>query len=818
MIKRLSAMIPLALAAAGAASEPLRFEAEDWTRPKAAWVEDRDTPDHWNLWSTDKDAEKKWSGRGTVLRSPLVKRDRESPEDGAPPLHTKITGIPKGIYDVEVRIGRTVGVSLDGKAWRRFRGGMLLEHQSIDSGVLELWVDDRYANDGNLGAAYYDYVELVPYAEIVPKPRVKGWAKERVEERLDRGVVAVPMEEGVYVGWRLLRDDPAGLAFDVLRIAGAGEETKVNTAPVKMTCDFVDAKAPRGVPLTYRVRPAGGACEGAARITLDDDTRPYLAIRLDGDHTFQKCGLGDLDGDGRYDYVIKQPNSNIDPWIKYWKPSPDTYKIEAYTHDGRLLWRNDMGWAVERGIWYSPYIVHDLDGDGRAEVAAKVGEGDPRDDDGKVRSGPEWLVVWDGMTGRERARVPWPSREGFGDGDRGYNYAARNQIAVAYLDGRTPFVIALRGTYTVMKADAHMLHGGKLERAWTYSDSEGGRRYRGQGAHFTHCSDIDGDGRDEVILGSAVIDDNGSPLWSTGLGHPDHLFVGDIDPARAGLEIYYGIETRNQRNGMCLVDAMTGKVLWGYDGPTRHIHALGMCSDLDARHPGCEAYGADSVSHKLNGAPWLWSASGKLLSRDVNFGFGVQVAFWDADVQREIVRGGKIFDFRGEAVLTKIRGKVIQVADIIGDWREELVVSSAGELRVYTTTIPAGDRRVCLMQDPFYRSDVAMGAMGYTPVPMPSSAFEADVPNVSLTLVDRERGTVEVAVTAPRRHGVKGTASLSVPGGNVEPAELAVDIGPFGRVVREVRVRLPDGAGERPWLTATLVADGLPRRVTRTPL
>ena len=442
----------LAASHAPSAPKPLRFEAEEWTTPGAAWIRDKDTPDHWNLWSTDRDAEKRWSGGGVVLRSPIVKQDRRTPDEGAPPLHTKIRGIPKGTYDVDVRIGRVVAVSLDGKTWRRFRGGMLMDSRRIDDGILELWVDDRYANEGNVGAAYYDYVELVPHPEIVPKPRVRGWAEKRVEERLGRGVVAVPAEKGVYVGWRLLRDDPPDVAFDVLRRAGEGEETKVNSAPVTATCDLVDAGAPRGVPLTYRVRPVGGACGGEALVTVDDNVRPYLAIKLDGNHTFQKCGLGDLDGDGRYDYVIKQPNANIDPWYKYWKPSPDTYKIEAYRHDGRLLWRNDMGWAIERGIWYSPYIVHDLDGDGRAEVAAKMGEGDPRDDDGKVRSGPEWLVVWDGLTGKERARVPWPNREGFGEGDRGYNYAARNQIAVARLDGKTPCVIALRGTYNVMKA------------------------------------------------------------------------------------------------------------------------------------------------------------------------------------------------------------------------------------------------------------------------------------------------------------------------------------------------------------------------------
>lgn len=102
------------------------------------------------------------------------------------------------------------------------------------------------------------------------------------------------------------------------------------------------------------------------------------SIRLQGNYLAQKVGIGDLDGDGRLDFVIKQPEGNIDPYEEYWTRSPETYKLEAYRHDGRFLWRFDLGWSIERGIWYSPYLVYDLDGDGKAEVAVKTGEGDPR--------------------------------------------------------------------------------------------------------------------------------------------------------------------------------------------------------------------------------------------------------------------------------------------------------------------------------------------------------------------------------------------------------------------------------------------------------
>ncbi|MCK4276284.1 MAG: silent information regulator protein Sir2, partial [Phycisphaerae bacterium] len=311
----------------------------------------------------------------------------------------------------------------------------------------------------------------------------------------------------------------------------------------------------------------------------------YILLKLKGGYTFQKVAIADLDGDARYDCVIKQPRDNIDPWHKYWKKSPETYKLEAYRHDGTFLWRYDMGWAIERGIWYSPYVVYDLDGDGKAEVAVKTGKGDPRGADGKVQEGPEYITILDGLTGKVRAQGDWPGRKNF-TGNHAYNYASRNQLCVAYLDGKTPSLIVERGTYNIMIADAYEFRAGKLRKLWRWTNKGQPRQYWGQGAHWMHAADVDGDGRDEVLLGSAVIDDNGRSLWSTGLGHPDHCYIGDLDPGRPGLEVYYGMETRQkERNGMCMVDAKTGKIIWGHEGFTRHVHSRGMCSDIDARYP-----------------------------------------------------------------------------------------------------------------------------------------------------------------------------------------------------------------------------------------
>lgn len=540
-------------------------------------------------------------------------------------------------------------------------------------------------------------------------------------EHLDRGLVAVQVApDKVYLAWRLLASDPDATGFFVYRRTGSLPPRRLNEQPLRRTTDYVDTQAVADKTAVYFVRAVMDSTEGppsAECRPISFQDKPYLRLGLqDRSTTFQKVGIADLDGDGRWDFVIKQPNENIDPYELYWKPSPGTYKLEAYRHDGQFLWRYDMGWAIERGIWYSPYVVYDLDGDGRAEVAVKSGEGDPRDADGRVQKGPEYLTILDGQTGKPVARVDWPSRADFPS----YNYASRNQLGVAYLDGKTPALLVQRGTYNYMVLIAYQYRQGQLRQLWRWDNRNLPKTFWGQGAHWMHAADVDGDGREEVVLGSVVIDDNGKALWSTGLGHPDHCYVGDIDPLRPGLEIYYGMETRQaKRNGMCLVDAATGKILWGHEGPTRHVHSRGMCADIDPDHPGSECYSADTDAKKQFAWARLRSAQGKVLSEENLGGFGALCAYWDADPQRELILGNRIQDYRGKTH-GKIEGQVIAVADILGDWREEIITSVPGELRIYLTTIPAADRRTCLMQDPIYRADVIHAAMGYYQVPMTS--------------------------------------------------------------------------------------------------
>ncbi|MGQ9525807.1 MAG: rhamnogalacturonan lyase family protein, partial [Armatimonadota bacterium] len=450
-------------------------------------------------------------------------------------------------------------------------------------------------------------------------------------------------------------------------------------------------------------------------VTLDPRRcgESYIRIPLKEKVVCQKVALADLDGDGAYDYVVKHPNFNTDPYQApgYWKRSEDTYKIEAYRSDGTFLWRYDMGWAIEEGIWYSPIVVFDLDGDGRAEVYTKAGEGDPRDPDGRVTSGPEYLVELDGLTGKVRRRVEWPSREGFSD----YNYYCRNLLGIAYLDGKRPYLIVVRGTYGLMKVVAYRAG---LQPVWRWESTGADAKYGGQGMHGLHAADIDGDGCDEVILGGSVLDHNGKPLWQLGHGHPDVCYVADIDPTSPGLEVFYGFERRHPQGGsICLVSARTGSVLWSCPDATKHVHGQGLVANLDASRPGLECYAEEQDGSKS----WLFDAKGNLISNQSLGGCSPRAAFWNDDPQRELIVGRRISSYGrmalrpyyGGPVIQELEGSVIGIADCLGDWREEIITSVEGELRIYTTTIPASTRRVCLMQDRLYRTDVAAQSMGY---------------------------------------------------------------------------------------------------------
>ncbi|HOC62964.1 MAG: hypothetical protein RBS72_21705 [Sedimentisphaerales bacterium] len=527
-------------------------------------------------------------------------------------------------------------------------------------------------------------------------------------EHLDRGLVAVPREDGsVFLSWRLLAADTDQTCFSLARQDGSASEVRLTEMPQRLT-NLIDKGAwgPAASERRYELRvhaQEGTSVKETAHVAIRKDAPPYVRIPLAGDYDFQKVGIGDLDGDGSLEFVIKQPNFNTDPYQRpgYWKPSTTTYKIEAYRRDGTLLWRHDMGWSIEAGIWYSPWVVYDVDGDGKAEVYCKAGEGDPRDEKGLVQTGPEYLIKLDGQTGRIVARTDWLSRDGYPD----YNYYCRNFLTVAYLDGQTPSLVMQRGTYNLIKVQAL---DKDLRRLWHWDSTQEQAKYGGQGSHGLITADVDRDGRDELVLGAAVLDDNGKGLWSLAMGHPDVCYVADVEPSNPGLEIFYGFESRQQTDGMCVVDARTGRKLWTHKEPTFHLHGQGMAADVLAEHPGMEVLAGERDYPKR----WLYSASGELIEAGGERPLTPRPLWWDADPQKEVISGRAIQKWNGPAI-QPIEGRVIVVMDCLGDHREEAVTSVAGELRIYTTTIPTRERRPCLLTDHQYRMGVVAQTMGY---------------------------------------------------------------------------------------------------------
>lgn len=580
--------------------------------------------------------------------------------------------------------------------------------------------------------AYYNEI-LEPRHE--PKPLVEGFAKERIEEKLNRGLTATKQRDGsgIYLSWRLLKSDVDNTQFNIYRTV-KGKKQKLNSKPIIKTTDFVDVK-PIGELAEYQIEIVNGKkkeLSDKTKISLSDLQVPgYKSIKLKDNVIAGRVALADLNGDGEYDFIIRHPQTNVDPGV----PNPNdgtTYKIEAYLSDGTYLWTKDLGPSIEPGVWYSPYMVYDFDGDGKAEVVLKTGGDDYlKNEKGRVYGGSEYLTVLDGMTGEEIARVDWPERN-----DRYGNLIRqnRNQIGMAYLDGKTPCILAARGTYKLMVVDAWQLNNGKLEKLWRWDGDEENPVVRSQGAHNMVCGDVDGDGRDEILLGSCMLDDNGTLLWSSGLGHSDKAYLTDIDPERPGMEVFLALEPwQDNGYGVCVLDAKTGERVWGIGHKTFHV-GDGMVADIDPNSPGLECFASEDRKGGSSDK-YLLSAKGEKLGSNADVPPCRNWIWWDAGNVRQTFFGddnrwgaesmsnGKsqsIGYWQGDRIADQIYGDIIMIADVYGDWREEVITALPGELRIYQTDIPAKDRKVTLMQDPIYRSYVLQRSQGYPQSPVPS--------------------------------------------------------------------------------------------------
>lgn len=590
-------------------------------------------------------------------------------------------------------------------------------------------------------------VRCIPIACLVAAlaPGLAADRLPRQRENLGRGVVAVHQDERrVFVSWRLLGSDPPDIAFDLYRATDNAPPARLNGAPIARVTGFVDTEADLDRAHAYHVRPVvGGKQQAPSRafvLASHPVPRPFFSIplRTPPGYAPNDASVGDLDGDGEFDLVLHQAGRGRD---NAQRGMTDPPLLEAYGLDGAFLWRINLGRNIREGAHYTQFIVYDLDGDGRAEVACKTADGtvdgagvvlgdraaDHRNADGYVLEGPESLTVFDGRTGKALATADyWPPRGKVSDwGDEVGNRVDRFLACVAYLDGRRPSLVMCRGYYTRTALAAWDWRGGQLVRRWTFDTEEGPpsrRAYRGQGNHNLSVADVDGDGRDEIIYGACCIDDTGEGLYSTTLGHGDALHVGDFDPDRPGLEVFGIHERPRHPNAVNLRDAATGRILWGKAGLDV---GRGLALDIDPRHRGAEMWAA--------GFRALWNVKGDVVStgrpRSCNMGI-----WWDADPLRELLDGVNIHKWNWETGTESplLNGRDFDCvpnngskanpclcADILGDWREELVCRTRDgrELRVFTTSIPTAIRIPTLMHDPVYRLGVAWQNVGYNQPP-----------------------------------------------------------------------------------------------------
>ncbi len=523
---------------------------------------------------------------------------------------------------------------------------------------------------------------------------------------------------------------------------------------------------------------------------------PYLTIPLQPPAGAQPgdASAGDLDGDGTYDLVVKleqrpRDNSQAGPTGHTFLQG---YKLDLAHADGpasRLLWTIDLGRNIREGAHYTQFLVYDFDGDGRAEIVCKTADGtvdgtgkvigDPDANwvqpegatasvvapgrDGKsaprtvntaghILSGPEYLTVFDGRTGAALATTGYrparvegttafaPQRLQDTWGDATGNRSDRYLACVAYLDGTRPSIVMCRGYYTRSTLAAWDWRDGKLTARWLFDSDQLAapdltNPYRGQGNHNVSVADVDSDGRDEIVYGAMVIDDDGRPLYSTGWGHGDALHVSDLVPGNPGLEIF-SIQERFDAQGMNLRDARTGQPIFTIpsvraatsggdagEGPGR-----GVAFNIDPRFPGAEFWAAGA------GLGGMYDARGHRVSdtrpRSCNF-----AVWWDGDLLRELLDRNVVTKWHGETgtettLLTAqgftsnngTKATPTLSADLFGDWREEIVWRSADgrELRIYSTTIPTRHRLVTLMHDAQYRLAVAWQNVAYNQPPHPS--------------------------------------------------------------------------------------------------
>lgn len=585
---------------------------------------------------------------------------------------------------------------------------------------------------------------------------------QRHIEQLDRGLVAVQITNGVFLSWRVFGTDSEDVAFNIYRNGNL-----ITTNPVTGATNMVDTQGGTGSTYTVRAiingqeQPVGASASvwNSQVLTLDVQ-RPAGGTTPDGvDYSYEPndINIGDLDGDGQYELVVKWYPSNAKDNSQ--SGYTGTCFLDAYKLNGAFMWRIDLGINIRSGAHYTQHLVADYDMDGFAEVVCKTAPGtkdgmntflsdgpaasdndqaDYRNSGGYILDGPEYLTIFNGLTGAEMATINYvPQRGNVGSwGDTYGNRLDRYNSTNAYLDGNRPSMVFQRGYYTRMVIAAFNWDGQSLSNIWTFdSNNPGCGAAYGNGNHSIMAADGDGDGFDEIYTGATAIDHDGSFMWCTGHGHGDANHIGDLDPDRPGIEIWQVSEWTGNEPDHYMIDAATGNIIWG-DG-SGHDNGRGMCGDIDA-----STYGQEAWSNSIGGT---YSCTGNYVSGSK--GSSNFRVYWDGDLQDELLDGNRIDKWNGNGTtrLKTLDGWSCNgskstpnlSADIIGDWREEVILHYESSLLITTTTILTEHKLYTLMHDPTYRNAISWQQSAYNQPPhlgffLGDGVENAPTPNITM--------------------------------------------------------------------------------------
>lgn len=594
-------------------------------------------------------------------------------------------------------------------------------------------------------------------------------------EQLNRGVLAVRTSNNtVLISWRIFGPEFNTAAYNVYR-----GDTLLNQTPITGASNFVDNTITN---YHYRVAAVINSIEQNLSDPVEVWDTFYKSIPISkppggitplGDsytYSANDASVGDLDGDGDYEIVLKwMPSNSKDN-------SKDGYTgntiLQGIEMDGTLLWTIDLGKNIRSGPHYTQFIVYDLDGDGKAEIACKTADGtidssgsilgdvnaDYRNSKGRVLTGPEYFSIFSGETGTFITSQNYiPARGSVSSwGDDYGNRVDRFLACIAYLDGQRPSLIFARGIYTRVVLSAFDYRDNELTNRWIFdtNNSEHSDCFA-EGNHSITVGDVDDDEKDEIQYGSCAIDDDGSLLYSTGFGHGDASHLGDFDPNRQGLEYFMVHEIANGSTipSMDFRDPLTGSVLWSVTG-SGDI-GRGLTADIDPRYIGAESWGSDGSG--------VYSTLGELISVTYPTTAGNaptynMCAWYDGDLSRELVDRTVITKWNSETMSTDrlltaytsqfgysvsnngTKSNPSLIADILGDWREEIIFrnSSNTALNIFTTPYETTHRIFTLMHDPLYRTSIACQNVGYNQPAHTSFYLGTDMevpktPNIYLT-------------------------------------------------------------------------------------